>query len=279
MNAAARSSWTTWSSSSDRGGEGEGERRRARTGGDHGVADPARDPLVDEGGAERRSGQFHGMASIVAAVLRRSLVRRRVPLVLHRQAHASRPRSRSSRRRRRRDRVPPVPARPDRAARRSPRRWPRPTPRSSGAPSGPARSSATSPRRRRRRARLPPGPGRAGQHARRPPGALARREHGHQGALKERLLQAYFVDGRNVGDRRHAGAPGRRGRARRPRWPAFLESDAGVGEVRDQLARAAVDRHHRGAHLRDRRPLVDPRRPGPRDVPAACCEKLQDAAE
>jgi predicted DsbA family dithiol-disulfide isomerase len=62
---------------------------------------------------------------------------------------------------------------------------------------------------------------------------------GHQYALKERLLQAYFVDGLNVGDpdvlagcAADVGMPADRVRD-------FLESDDGTAEVAAQLAFAA----------------------------------------
>ena len=62
---------------------------------------------------------------------------------------------------------------------------------------------------------------------------------GHQYALKERLLQAYFVDGLNVGDPEvlaecaaDVGMPADRVRA-------FLDSDDGTAEVAAQLAFAA----------------------------------------
>ncbi len=62
---------------------------------------------------------------------------------------------------------------------------------------------------------------------------------GHQEALKERLLQAYFVDGSNVGDpdlladcAAEVGMP-------RDNVRAFLDSDDGVAEVREQLQYAA----------------------------------------
>ncbi len=59
-----------------------------------------------------------------------------------------------------------------------------------------------------------------------------------QSALKERLLQAYFVDGQNVGDTdtlvelaEAAGMNGERARA-------LLESDEGVAETRAEIAQA-----------------------------------------
>jgi predicted DsbA family dithiol-disulfide isomerase len=62
---------------------------------------------------------------------------------------------------------------------------------------------------------------------------------GHQYALKERLLKAYFVDGLDVGDpdvlatcAGEVGMPADNVRA-------FLDSDDGVAEVREQLAFAA----------------------------------------
>ena len=63
--------------------------------------------------------------------------------------------------------------------------------------------------------------------------------HGDQAALKERLMQAYFTDGENVADRetlvRLAVEVGLDG----DETAAFLDSDAGIGEVREELARAA----------------------------------------
>ncbi len=62
---------------------------------------------------------------------------------------------------------------------------------------------------------------------------------GHQGALKERLLQAYFVDGLNIGDpdvladcAAEIGMP-------RAGVRSFLDSDDGVAEVQQQLQFAA----------------------------------------
>lgn len=62
---------------------------------------------------------------------------------------------------------------------------------------------------------------------------------GHQHALKERLLQAYFCDGLDVGDpgvvadcATAAGMP-------RDRVLAFLQSDDGAAEVQQQLRAAA----------------------------------------
>ena len=68
---------------------------------------------------------------------------------------------------------------------------------------------------------------------------MAGRGTGHQYALKERLLKAYFVDGLDVGDPEvladcaaEVGMP-------RDGALAFLHSDDGVDEVRAQLAFAA----------------------------------------
>ena len=62
---------------------------------------------------------------------------------------------------------------------------------------------------------------------------------GHQYALKERLLQAYFVDGLDVGDPDVlADCAAEVGMARDGAL-AFLRSDDGVDEVRAQLAFAA----------------------------------------
>lgn len=62
---------------------------------------------------------------------------------------------------------------------------------------------------------------------------------GHQQALKERLLKAYFVDGLNVGDPEVlAECAGDVGMSSE-RVLAFLESDDGVVEVQQQLQLAA----------------------------------------
>jgi hypothetical protein len=58
--------------------------------------------------------------------------------------------------------------------------------------------------RRRGRPRVPHGPGAAGQHAARPPADLAGpgspTPPSTRTSMKERLLQAYFTDGLNIGD-------------------------------------------------------------------------------
>lgn len=63
-------------------------------------------------------------------------------------------------------------------------------------------------------------------------------EQGKQGALKENLLQAYFLGGRDVGEHRVlaeiAGETGITGDVR-----AWLDSDAEAGGVRQDLAEAA----------------------------------------
>ena len=62
---------------------------------------------------------------------------------------------------------------------------------------------------------------------------------GHQQALKERLLQAYFVDGLNVGDPDVLADCGADVGMPRERVLAFLDSDDGVAEVQQQLQLAA----------------------------------------
>jgi len=62
---------------------------------------------------------------------------------------------------------------------------------------------------------------------------------GHQIAMKERLLQAYFIDGADIGDpdvlARCAGEVG----LDPARVSAFLDSDEGLAEVRGELQTAA----------------------------------------
>ncbi len=86
---------------------------------------------------------------------------------------------------------------------------------------------------------------------------------GAQATLKERLLAAYFVDGRNVGDpdvlAEEAAAAGLdaddvRGVPRQRRRHRRGRRGAGVRRR---------GRDHRRADVRHRRPVVDPRRPGP----------------
>jgi predicted DsbA family dithiol-disulfide isomerase len=66
-------------------------------------------------------------------------------------------------------------------------------------------------------------------------------EQGLQAELKERLLQAYFTDGLDIGDPEVlvacAAEVGMSAEATR----AHLHSDAGLGEVREQLAEAAAN--------------------------------------
>ena len=62
---------------------------------------------------------------------------------------------------------------------------------------------------------------------------------GHQYALKERLLQAYFVDGLDVGDPDVLAACAAEVGMPREAVRAFLDSDDGVAEVQQQLAVAA----------------------------------------
>ena len=84
--------------------------------------------------------------------------------------------------------------------------------------------------------------------------------------MKERLLRAYFTEGADVGRPRpswpalaaEVGLDRARGRA------AFLASDEGVAEVRDELARGAGAGHHRRADVRVRGPVGRARRAGPR---------------
>lgn len=62
---------------------------------------------------------------------------------------------------------------------------------------------------------------------------------GHQLALKERLLKAYFVDGLDIGDPDTIADCGAEVGMPRDGMRAFLDSTDGVDEVRQQLAFAA----------------------------------------
>ena len=62
---------------------------------------------------------------------------------------------------------------------------------------------------------------------------------GHQIALKERLLQAYFIDGLDIGDPDVLATCAAELGLDRDRVRAFLDSDDGVTEVRETLRSAA----------------------------------------
>jgi predicted DsbA family dithiol-disulfide isomerase len=59
--------------------------------------------------------------------------------------------------------------------------------------------------------------------------------HGRQGAMKERLLRAYFIEGRHVGDHAELAALAGEVGLDRDEVAAFLASDDGVAELRDEL--------------------------------------------
>jgi predicted DsbA family dithiol-disulfide isomerase len=61
-----------------------------------------------------------------------------------------------------------------------------------------------------------------------------------QSVLKERLLAAYFTEGRHVGDRDELADVAASAGMHREHARAFLDGDEGLGEVREQLARAAA---------------------------------------
>jgi predicted DsbA family dithiol-disulfide isomerase len=62
---------------------------------------------------------------------------------------------------------------------------------------------------------------------------------GHQIALKERLLQAYFIDGLDIGDPDVLAVCAADVGLDHDRVRAFLDSDDGVAEVRHELQKAA----------------------------------------
>jgi predicted DsbA family dithiol-disulfide isomerase len=61
----------------------------------------------------------------------------------------------------------------------------------------------------------------------------------HQVALKERLLQAYFIDGLDIGDPEVLATCAADVGLDHDRVLAFLDSDDGVAEVRNELRAAA----------------------------------------
>ena len=121
---------------------------------------------------------------------------------LRRGARASSPTTPRSTRRSRSSTGRSSSTRPRRRERRCPS--PRPTPASSAARSGPRRSSSTSPPRRRRGGSSSTSTGRSGPTPVTPTACCGtpseRGPPGTQADVKERLLAAYFVEGRNVGD-------------------------------------------------------------------------------
>jgi predicted DsbA family dithiol-disulfide isomerase len=62
---------------------------------------------------------------------------------------------------------------------------------------------------------------------------------GHQIALKERLLQAYFIDGLDISDPDVLADCASGVGLDRDRVRAFLDSDDGIAEVRNELQKAA----------------------------------------
>jgi len=64
-------------------------------------------------------------------------------------------------------------------------------------------------------------------------------ERGCQAEVKERLLRAYFVDGENVGDRDTLARIAAESGLDEDEVADMLDSTAGVGEVREQMAIAA----------------------------------------
>ena len=192
----------------------------------------------------------NGANSVVCRREDRDLVRRRLSLVLHRQAPPGERAGGLRARRRRRDRLPLLPARPVRAAgaradrRRAPRCEVRRRPRGR-----PADGRADRGRGRRGGPALPPRRGPARQHGRRPPAAAPRpRASGGpalQAALKEELLAAYFLRAENVADhdllRRTAEKVGLdRRRGRRGARPATGYADAVERDIREAAALGAT---------------------------------------
>ncbi|MFG2716078.1 DsbA family oxidoreductase [Streptomyces goshikiensis] len=66
------------------------------------------------------------------------------------------------------------------------------------------------------------------------------RRHGHQAAVKERLLAHYFTDGGNLGDREALAGLAEAAGLDRAATLAFLASSEGAAEVRAELAEAAA---------------------------------------
>ena len=83
-----------------------------------------------------------------------------------------------------------------------------------------------------------------------------------QTALKERLLQAYFIDGLDIGDPDVLADCAADVGFDRDEIVQFLDGDAGAAEVRGDAAASARRGHHGRADVRHRSPVGDPGRPG-----------------
>ena len=245
-------------------------------------ATPRRDPLVDERGAERRL-HVGGLARVIGpgrygptggamardgvrrrrgdGVIDRGLVRRRLPVVLHRQA-AVRPRrstsSPTTRLRRRRSTSCTGRSSSTRRRRRDDRAGAStPTPASSAAPSGPRRSSTTSPRSPPPRASSSTSTGPGGPTPPTPTGCC--------GTLRDQRRRCPGgAEGAAAGGLLHRRRRHRRPRRARRRCAADVGLDADAARrlprQRRRASRLAVGaaarrraRHHRRADVRDRR--------------------------
>ena len=93
-------------------------------------------------------------------------------------------------------------------------------------------------------------------------------QQGHQEAMKERLLRAYFTEGRNIGDPDVLAELAAEVGLDHDQVVAALADGRGRAEVAAQIEEAARPRHRRRADLRVRPTVVGARRAGPGDVPA-----------
>ena len=96
---------------------------------------------------------------------------------------------------------------------------------------------------------------------------------GHQEALKQRLLEAYFTDGLNVADHEVLADCAADVGLERDGVLAFLDSDDGVVEVRAELDEARGAGDHRRADVRVRRDVGRAGRAG-RDTFAIVLRRL-----
>ena len=268
-------------------GKRQRHRRTARTRGEHRVAQPETNPLVDQCCAERRlhvlrqrgHGRHHtGLSSTLCAPTSRS---RSGPMSSARGATSASVGSR-----------PPSPLSPTRSTSTScsgptsstPRLRPArpdqsstPTPRSSAGPSGLGRSSITSPPWRQRAGSSSAWIAPCGPTPCSPIGCCGSPEHRTcRARMKERLLQAYFIDGLDIGDPEVLATCADEVGLDHDRVLAFLDSDDGLAEVQRRVASGVGAGDHRRADIRVRRPVDGARGPGPRHVrPGAASRRRQ----
>ena len=103
------------------------------------------------------------------------------------------------------------------------------------------------------------------------------RATGHQVAMKERLLQAYFIDGLDIGDPDVLADVRRRRRPRSRSGAGVPRQRRRVAEVRDEMQTGRRDGDHRRADLRVRRQVDGARRARPGHVRAGLAPRRRQA--